>query len=373
MAMRVYVGRVPVGAGVAEVATAFAAFGTVAFVEVARRDGRSHHAFVQFVEVEAAARACAAMDGKPLAPAFEQDPPIRVGAVKSSATSPAANSVETLATVDMQARPHGRKPPSSPVPVAVVLVGVQYPSNVGAVARLCRVFNVARLLVVKPNCDVHHADAQLAATHGQWYLENMVVLDDISELHSHCSYAAGFTARITKNISRTPFTLAQFAANAPTLAALGKEGAEKLTGLVFGRESDGLANEELNCCDAVVTIPIVSENPVLNVSHAAGIALYEGACVPNVANAKLPTVCEKITSATQRQLYTPASHDDVAELERVWRQLADSGPHPQPSVQAMHNIVGRAVPSAVEAAAVTDTLAHAARCVVTTSSSTPNH
>ena len=44
---------------------------------------------------------------------------------------------------------------------------------------------------------------------------------------------------------------------------------------MFGREDRGLTNEELAKCDLVVTIPANPEYPILNLSHAASIILYE--------------------------------------------------------------------------------------------------
>ncbi|MEM3615414.1 MAG: TrmH family RNA methyltransferase, partial [Candidatus Methanomethylicia archaeon] len=46
-------------------------------------------------------------------------------------------------------------------------------------------------------------------------------------------------------------------------------------GLIFGRESIGLKNEELKLCDIIVTIPTSKMYPSLNLSHAVAIILYE--------------------------------------------------------------------------------------------------
>jgi TrmH family RNA methyltransferase len=45
--------------------------------------------------------------------------------------------------------------------------------------------------------------------------------------------------------------------------------------LVFGKESRGLTNEELNIADILVRIPTSDVYPTLNLSHACGIILYE--------------------------------------------------------------------------------------------------
>ena len=50
-----------------------------------------------------------------------------------------------------------------------------------------------------------------------------------------------------------------------------KEGYNSL----FGREGDGLTNQELELCDLVVSIPTHESYPILNITHAAAIIFYE--------------------------------------------------------------------------------------------------
>ena len=45
--------------------------------------------------------------------------------------------------------------------------------------------------------------------------------------------------------------------------------------LLFGKESRGLTNEEINLADILLRIPTNSEYSALNLSHACGIILYE--------------------------------------------------------------------------------------------------
>lgn len=45
--------------------------------------------------------------------------------------------------------------------------------------------------------------------------------------------------------------------------------------LLFGRESKGLSNDELNKCDSIVTIPTNPLYKTLNIATASAIILYE--------------------------------------------------------------------------------------------------
>lgn len=53
-----------------------------------------------------------------------------------------------------------------------------------------------------------------------------------------------------------------------------KPGASAKIALVLGNEVDGLSKEELGLCDTVVEIPMQGMKESLNVSVAAGVALY---------------------------------------------------------------------------------------------------
>ena len=45
--------------------------------------------------------------------------------------------------------------------------------------------------------------------------------------------------------------------------------------ILFGREGNGLTNKEIEDCDICVSIPTDPTYPIMNISHAAAIILYE--------------------------------------------------------------------------------------------------
>ena len=45
--------------------------------------------------------------------------------------------------------------------------------------------------------------------------------------------------------------------------------------LIFGREGNGLSNQEISQCDVIVSIPTHDYYPILNITHAAAIIFYE--------------------------------------------------------------------------------------------------
>ena len=67
---------------------------------------------------------------------------------------------------------------------------------------------------------------------------------------------------------------------------------DQKVGIVFGPEDVGLTNDETTACDLLVQIPTSEEYPIMNLSHAVGILLYE------LSTATLP----KFRIASQKEL-----------------------------------------------------------------------
>lgn len=152
--------------------------------------------------------------------------------------------------------------------LVIVCVGIQHAGNLGAIARLCNNFEVDRLVLVDPQCEIND-EAYERATNGRWYLDNCEIVNTIKDASQYADILMGLSARQggMKNLSRSPVDITEFVDNSKNLSG-------KL-GLVFGRENKGLTNEELDYCDVLCTIPILTQNPVLNISHAVSISLWE--------------------------------------------------------------------------------------------------
>ena len=129
-------------------------------------------------------------------------------------------------------------------------------------------FNVSELYLVDP-C-ILGDDALRRAKHGSDILHNAVIVDTIEEALDGCFLVAGTSGVTTKrdrNYARIPIPAKEFAQQ--------MNGYEEKIALVFGREDTGLLQEEVNKCDVLITVPTSEENPILNLSHAATIVMYE--------------------------------------------------------------------------------------------------
>ena len=169
--------------------------------------------------------------------------------------------------------------------LTVVLVEPETPGNVGSVARVMKNFGVKNLILINPKCNHLDGEAKGRAMHGRDILQG--AKKSRLEVLKTFDVVAATTSRLGSdyNIPRIPLTPAVFAEKIKAIKGN--------IALVFGREDTGLTNQEIMLCDFVVSIPASSKYSALNISHAAGIILYE--------LFKRETFSEKFPSASGRE------------------------------------------------------------------------
>ncbi len=152
--------------------------------------------------------------------------------------------------------------------ISVILVEPKYQGNVGAVARLLRNFGLTDLVTV--NSREPDDEAISRSMDGKAILLNARKFDSFSEAVKEFDIVAGTSSTVTGNYKK--FRRIPVAPDEFWEAMEGKAG--KIA-LAFGREVDGLSNEELGLCDYFLHIPADPDYPVLNLSHAVSVILYE--------------------------------------------------------------------------------------------------
>ena len=184
----------------------------------------------------------------------------------------------------------------------IVLVEPQHPGNIGAVARVMANFGIRDLALVN-GCEVTD-DSYARSKSGRPILENLKRFETMEEALADCDIAvatSGIKPKGDKRWFRAP----------KNVKKINKilENREK-PALVFGRENYGLYKEELALCETTVTISTNPEYPILNLSHAVGIVLYE-------IKRK-----EKIKGPKKRK---SVSQDEFERLvDRIMKMLEDS-------------------------------------------------
>lgn len=150
----------------------------------------------------------------------------------------------------------------------VVLVEPEIPGNLGFVARVMANFGLESLVIVG-GCEITE-EARDRAVHAQHILNRAKRVATLNEALAGADFAVGSTAVLSapdNAVWRNPERLKEAV---PVI-----RGAGQTVALVFGRESRGLLNNELERLDLLVTIPTNDAYPSLNISHAMAVVLYE--------------------------------------------------------------------------------------------------
>ena len=151
----------------------------------------------------------------------------------------------------------------------IILVEPKNEENIGAVARVTKNFGFSDLYLVNPT-DIGKK-AYSVASHAYDLLSACTIVDSVEAAIAGSALVAGTTSKLGFSVNRhmrMPF----FSPHELREKAKGKGGT---LSLLFGREDLGLLNEEIIQCDIVVYIPTSPVYPVMNLSHAVAVVLYE--------------------------------------------------------------------------------------------------
>ncbi|MCK5719049.1 MAG: RNA methyltransferase [Thiomargarita sp.] len=180
--------------------------------------------------------------------------------------------------------------------IQIVLVHTTHPGNIGAASRAMKTMGLSQLRLVRPKI-FPCAEATARAAGADDILVNAQIYDTYAESLQDCSLIFGTSAR-QRSIDWpliTPKTCVKKALNCTGKVAL-----------VFGRESSGLTNDELDACHYLVQIPTNPDFSSLNVASAIQIMAYELQC------ASLQPIIEN----TLKQESAPAS-----DMTRFYQHL----------------------------------------------------
>lgn len=149
------------------------------------------------------------------------------------------------------------------------MVEPRYQINLGYIARVSKNFGVDRLFIVNPRTSIGPR-AIMFSKHASELLSGAAICSSIADAARGCSVLIGTTGVESK--ARMSFSRIYPMDEAAKAAARAAKG--KTVAILIGRDDTGLTKEELEMCDLVAHISASPKYPVLNVSHALGIALY---------------------------------------------------------------------------------------------------
>ena len=157
---------------------------------------------------------------------------------------------------------------AGPAP-AVVLVEPQLGENIGAAARAMANFGLERLRLVKPRQRWPNDKAVMMAAGADRILDGAVIYDSLEAAIADCAFVLAATAR-AHDQAKPVVGAAQAAAEMADHVAAGETVA-----IVFGRERNGLENDEVALADRILTLPVNPAFASLNLAQAVVVVAYE--------------------------------------------------------------------------------------------------
>jgi tRNA (cytidine32/uridine32-2'-O)-methyltransferase len=151
--------------------------------------------------------------------------------------------------------------------VRIVLVNTSDCRNIGSAARAMKTMGLSELILVDP-IEMPNGQAQAMAAGATDVLAGAKVVSTLAEAIEDCGLVVGTSAR-----SRTlPWPMLEPRGCGEKLV---QEAHNFPVALVFGRESSGLTNDELQLCHFHVQIPANPEYSSLNLAMAVQTLSYE--------------------------------------------------------------------------------------------------
>jgi tRNA (cytidine32/uridine32-2'-O)-methyltransferase len=151
--------------------------------------------------------------------------------------------------------------------IRVVLVEPSHPGNIGGAARAMKTMGLSRLALVNP---VRFPDpqAEWRAAGAQDVLDAVEVYPSVDAAIADCHWVVGTSTRSR----RIPWPLKS--ADAVAADILDQPQGSQVA-VLFGRETSGLTNEELQRCHCHLQIPANPDYPSLNLAMAVQVVCYE--------------------------------------------------------------------------------------------------
>lgn len=151
--------------------------------------------------------------------------------------------------------------------VRIVLVEPNHPGNIGGAARAMKNMGQSDLWLVNPK-RFPDPQADWRAAGSLDLLDATTVVATVDEAIADCHWVVGTSTRSR----RIPWPINHARGIAREIAALD---AETRVAILFGREDNGLNNEELQRCNAHLQIPASPEYSSLNLAMAVQVVCYE--------------------------------------------------------------------------------------------------
>jgi tRNA/rRNA methyltransferase len=191
----------------------------------------------------------------------------------------------------------------------VVLVEPQLGENIGAAARAMANFGLSQLRLINPRQGWPNDKARMMATGAARVLDAAVLYPTLAAAIADCSFVLATTARAHDQAKPVVGPAEAASLMAP------KIGAGENVAILFGRERNGLENDEVALADAIVTLPVNPGFASLNLAQAVIIVAYEWFKLARAGT--LPFAMPKKSAPAPKQQLVAFFETVERELEKV--------------------------------------------------------
>lgn len=156
---------------------------------------------------------------------------------------------------------------------AIILVEPQMGENIGAAARAMLNFGFTDLRIVNPRDGWPNEKAVAMAAWAERVVHEAKIFATVEEAIADLNFVYAATARM-REMEKEVVTPREITIH-------GK------TGIMFGRENNGLSNHEVTLCNQIVTIPVNLECKSINIATSVAIICYE---ISQMKNPEMPEI-----------------------------------------------------------------------------------
>jgi tRNA/rRNA methyltransferase len=228
----------------------------------------------------------------------------------------------------------------------VILVEPQLGENIGAVARAMANFGLSRLRLVRPRQAWPNDKARMMAAGADRILDGAQLYDTLEAAIADCAFVLATTARAHDQAKPVVGPVEAAALMAPRVAA------GETVAILFGRERNGLENDEVALADRIVTLPVNPAFASLNLAQAVVIVAYEwfklasGEALPFAMPQKSPTAPKQqllaLFAALERELekvefFRPPDKRETMQinLRNIFTRMQPT----QQDIQTLHGVI----------------------------------
>jgi tRNA/rRNA methyltransferase len=150
--------------------------------------------------------------------------------------------------------------------ITIILVKTQMGENIGAAARIMKNFGIHDLRIISPRDGWPSPKAHEMSAHADDIIENAKLFDDIEDAVADLNVVFA-TASKPRDMAKQVIT--------PEKAANIADTYNNKIGIIFGKESSGLENEDISHANYLISIPVSKNYDSLNIAQAVCVVCYE--------------------------------------------------------------------------------------------------